>query len=89
MLAGAPRQSCWPASLDAVAECHREAVAGRGAAEQDGADREAARLHREDAVGREAARLHREDAAGREDARLHREDVAGREAAKQHREVLA
>ena len=31
LLAGEPRQSCWPASLDAVAECHREAVAGRGA----------------------------------------------------------
>ena len=31
LLAGEPRQSCLPASLDAVAECHREAVAGRGA----------------------------------------------------------
>ena len=31
-----------------------------GAAEQDGAGREAARLHREDVAGREAAKQHRE-----------------------------
>ena len=69
-----PSGSC--AGQGAVAERHREYVAGWGAAEQD-------------AAGREAARLHREDVAGREAARLHREDVAGSEGAKQHREALA
>ena len=48
-----------------VVECHRADFAGWGAAEQDAAGREAARLHWEAAAGREDARLHREDAAGR------------------------
>ena len=47
-----------------------EMLLSRGAAELGAAE--------QDAAGREAARLHWEAAAGREDARLHREDAAGR-----------
>ena len=53
------------AGRGAVAERHREAAAGRGAAEKDAAGKEDARLHREAAAGKEDARLHREAAAGR------------------------
>ena len=40
------------AGRGAVAERHREAAAGRGAAEKDAAGKEDARLHREAAAGR-------------------------------------
>ena len=78
-MAGAPRQSCWPARAPL-----RSAIGKMLLAEapwrlrccwQDAAGREDARLHREAAAGRGAAE---QDAAGKEDARLHREAAAGR-----------
>ena len=61
----------------------------RGAAEQDGAGREAARLHREDVAGSEAAQQHREAAAAAQKPLQQHREAAGSEGAKQHREALA
>ena len=81
LLAGAPWLSAIGKLLLAWGAFADEMLLSRGAAELGAAE--------QDAAGREAARLHREDVAGREDARLHRETAAGSEGAKQHREALA
>ena len=94
LLAGAPWLSAIGKLLLAWGAFADEMLLSRGAAElgtaeQDGAGREAARLHREDVAGSEAAQQHREAAAAAQKPLQQHREAAGSEGAKQHREALA